>query len=135
MNSYTHKKRLSKRIFTIVASTIVKIHDKRLLGITITDIKLSNNMHYAEIYYTVLGASLDIIPNYVTTTAALEKFKGTIRNKISNSIKLRYVPILKFIPDSNNKSNNRIEELLESTRVSDKVLNKIKHKNKISLRY
>ena len=52
-------KRLAKRISTIVASAIeYEIKDPRLAGVTITDAKVTGDLHDATLYYTVIGRSL-----------------------------------------------------------------------------
>ena len=49
-------RRLSKRIGTIVASAIeFEIKDPRLAGVTITDTKVTGDLHDATVYYTVRG--------------------------------------------------------------------------------
>ena len=52
-------RRLAKRISTIVASAIeFEIKDPRLTGVTITDTKVTADLHDATLYYTVIGKSL-----------------------------------------------------------------------------
>ncbi len=58
-------RRLAKRIATIVASAIeYEIKDPRLAGVTITDAKVTGDLHDATLFYTVLGRSLDEEPDY-----------------------------------------------------------------------
>ena len=65
-------KRLAKRISTVVASAIeYEIKDPRLAGVTITDAKVTNDLHDATLFYTVLGRSLDEEPDYPGAAAAL----------------------------------------------------------------
>ena len=50
-------RRLSKRIGTIVASAIeFEIKDPPLAFVTITDTKVTGDLHDATVYYTVRGA-------------------------------------------------------------------------------
>ncbi|MGH3559620.1 MAG: ribosome-binding factor A, partial [Mycobacterium sp.] len=52
-------RRLAKRISAIVASAIeYEIKDPRLGGVTITDAKVTADLHDATLYYTVLGRTL-----------------------------------------------------------------------------
>ena len=49
-------RRLAKRISTIVASAIeYEIKDPRLAGVTITDAKVTGDLHDATLFYTVFG--------------------------------------------------------------------------------
>ena len=67
-------RRLAKRISTIVASAIeYEIKDPRLAGVTITDAKVTNDLHDATLYYTVMGRSLEQQPDYAGVAAAPEK--------------------------------------------------------------
>jgi ribosome-binding factor A len=76
-------KRLAKRISTIVASAIeYEIKDPRLAGVTITDAKVTNDLHDATLFYTVLGKSLDEEPDYVGVAAALESANGVLRTRV-----------------------------------------------------
>ena len=66
-------KRLAKRISTIVASAIeYEIKDPRLAGVTITDAKVTGDLHDATLYYTVIGRDLNTEPDYAGVAAALE---------------------------------------------------------------
>ena len=70
-------RRLAKRIATIVASAIeFEIKDPRLTGVTITDAKVTGDLHDATLFYTVFGRSLDEEPDYAGAAAALEQRQG-----------------------------------------------------------
>ncbi|MEI7519623.1 MAG: ribosome-binding factor A, partial [Mycobacteriaceae bacterium] len=76
-------KRLAKRISTIVASAIeYEIKDPRLAGVTITDAKVTGDLHDATLYYSVIGRSLTDEPDYAGVAAALESAKGVLRSKV-----------------------------------------------------
>ena len=67
-------KRLAKRISTIVASAIeYEIKDPRLAGVTITDAKVTGDLHDATLYYTVIGRSLSEEPDYAGVAAATRR--------------------------------------------------------------
>ncbi len=63
-------RRLAKRISTLVASAIeFEIKDPRLAGVTITDAKVTGDLHDATLYYTVFGATLEDEPDYAGEAA------------------------------------------------------------------
>lgn len=69
--------RLAKRISTIVASAIAtEIKDPRLAYVTVTDTRVTNDLHDATVYYTVMGESLDVEPDYEGAAAGLAKDRG-----------------------------------------------------------
>ena len=113
-------KRLAKRISTIVASAIeYEIKDPRLVGVTITDAKVTGDLHDATLYYTVIGRALTDEPDYAGVTAALESAKGVLRSKVGAGTGVRFTPTLTFIRDTVPDAANRMEELLARARAAD----------------
>lgn len=113
-------KRLAKRISTIVATAIeYEIKDPRLSGVTITDAKVSGDLHDATLYYTVMGRSIDEEPDYAAAAAALEKAKGVLRTKVGAGTGVRFTPTLAFVRDTVPDAAHRMEELLARARVAD----------------
>lgn len=113
-------KRLAKRISTIVASAIeYEIKDPRLAGVTITDAKVTGDLHDATLYYTVLGRSLTEEPDYAGVAAALESAKGVLRTKVGAGTGVKFTPTLAFVRDTVPDAAHRMEELLERARAAD----------------
>jgi ribosome-binding factor A len=113
-------KRLAKRISTIVASAIeYEIKDPRLAGVTITDAKVSGDLHDATLYYTVMGRSLEDEPDYAGVAAALEKARGVLRTKVGAGTGVRFTPTLAFVRDTVPDAAHRMEELLARARAAD----------------
>ncbi|RAV13253.1 30S ribosome-binding factor RbfA [Mycolicibacterium sp. GF69] len=120
-------KRLAKRISTIVASAIeYEIKDPRLAGVTITDAKVTNDLHDATLYYTVLGASLSDEPDYGGAAAALDKAKGVLRSKVGASLGVRFTPTLAFERDMVPDAAVKMEELLARARAADEDLARVR---------
>ena len=113
-------KRLAKRISTIVASAIeYEIKDPRLAGVTITDAKVTGDLHDATLYYTVIGRSLTDEPDYAGVAAALESAKGVLRTKVGAGTGVRFTPTLAFVRDTVPDAAHRMEELLARARAAD----------------
>ncbi|MDR3664534.1 MAG: 30S ribosome-binding factor RbfA [Mycobacterium sp.] len=113
-------KRLAKRISTIVASAIeYEIKDPRLDGVTITDAKMTGDLHDATLYYTVIGTSLDEEPDYAGVAAALEKAKGALRTRVGAGTGVRFTPTLAFVRDTVPDAALKMEELLARARAAD----------------
>ncbi len=120
-------RRLAKRISTIVASAIeYEIKDPRLAGVTITDAKVTNDLHDATLYYTVLGRSLEQQPDYAGAAAALEKAKGMLRTKVGAGTGVRFTPTLAFVRDTVPDTAHRMEELLARARAADEDLARVR---------
>ena len=113
-------KRLAKRISTIVASAIeYEIKDPRLAGVTITDAKVTGDLHDATLYYTVIGRSLTDEPDYAGVAAALESAKGVLRSKVGAGTGVKFTPTLAFVRDTVPDAAHRMEELLARARAAD----------------
>jgi ribosome-binding factor A len=120
-------RRLAKRISTIVASAIeYEIKDPRLAGVTITDAKVTNDLHDATLYYTVMGASLEDEPDYAGAAAALDKAKGVLRTKVGAGTGVRFTPTLAFVRDTVPDAAHRMEELLARARAADEDLARVR---------
>src|SRR6185295_9186334 len=120
-------RRLAKRISTIVASVIeYEIKDPRLAGVTITDAKVSGDLHDATLYYTVMGATLDDEPDYAGAAAALESAKGVLRTKVGAGTGVRFTPTLAFVRDTVPDAAHRMEELLARARAADADLARVR---------
>ena len=90
-------RRLAKRINTIVALAIEReIKDPGLAGVTILDATVTNDLHDATVYYTVMGSTLDEEPDHEAAAAALERAKGVLRTKVGAGTGVRFTPTLTF---------------------------------------
>ncbi|GFG85647.1 30S ribosome-binding factor RbfA [Mycolicibacter algericus] len=120
-------RRLAKRISTIVASVIeYEIKDPRLAGVTITDAKVTADLHDATLYYTVLGSSLDDDPDYGGAAAALERAKGVLRSKVGAGTGVRFTPTLTFVRDTVPETAHRMSELLAAAKAADADLARLR---------
>ena len=116
-------RRLSKRIQEIVASAIEReTKDRRLEFVTITDCRVTGDLHDATVFYTVRGRTLDEEPDYESAAAALEKAKGQLRSLVGRGTGVRYTPTLAFEVDTVPEISAHLEELLDKTRARDAEL-------------
>jgi ribosome-binding factor A len=113
-------RRLEKRISAIVASAIEReIKDPGLVGVTIVDAKVTADLHYATVYYTVMGPTLDDEPDYDGAAAALGRARGTLRTKVGAGTGVRFTPTLTFARDTTADNVHRMDELLARARAAD----------------
>lgn len=120
-------RRLAKRISTIVASVIeYEIKDPRLAGVTITDAKVTADLHDATLFYTVLGRTLADEPDYAGAAAALDSAKGVLRTKVGAGTGVRFTPTLTFTRDTVPDTAHRMEELLAAAAAADADLARVR---------
>jgi ribosome-binding factor A len=120
-------RRLAKRIATIVASAIeFEIKDPRLAGVTITDAKMTGDLHDATLFYSVFGRSLEDEPDYAGAAAALESAKGVLRTRVGAALGVRFTPTLAFERDTVPDTAHRMEDLLARARAADEDLARVR---------
>jgi len=113
-------RRLAKRIATIVATAIdSEIKDPRLEFVTITDARVTADLHDATVYYTVRGADLNTEPDVAAAAAGLEKAKGVLRTMVGAGTGVRFTPTLTFATDTVPDTARQMEELLARARAAD----------------
>lgn len=118
---------MSKRIGTVVASAIeFEIKDPPLAFVTVTDTKVTGDLHDATVYYTVRGATLQDEPDYDGAAAALERARGILRSKVGAATGVRFTPTLSFVLDKVPETSAHMEALLARARAADADLARIR---------
>jgi ribosome-binding factor A len=116
MADVARARRLAGRIKQIVATTIeMQIKDPRLGMVTITDVRVTGDLHDATIFYTVLGDEEE----RVASAAALESARGVLRSEVGRQTGVRFTPTLTFTPDALPDNARQLEELLAAAAAED----------------
>jgi ribosome-binding factor A len=109
MADVARARRMAGRIKQIVATGIeTQIKDPRLGMVTITDVKLTGDLHDATIFYTVFGDQ----NAHAESAMALESAKGVLRSEVGRQTGVRFTPTLAFALDSIPDTAKHIEDLL-----------------------
>ncbi|EMI1251071.1 ribosome-binding factor A [Acinetobacter baumannii] len=94
-----------------------ELKDPRLGGlVTISGVKVSPDLGYADVYVTVMGRELSDDQNEVAhreTLDILNKASGFLRQELSRRIKTRITPRLRFHYDKTNAYGNYMFDLIE----------------------
>lgn len=94
-----------------------ELKDPRLGGlVTISGVKVSPDLGYADVYVTVMGRELSDDQNEVAhreTLDILNKASGFLRQELSRRIKTRITPRLRFHYDKTNAYGNYMFCLIE----------------------
>ncbi|HAV4214358.1 ribosome-binding factor A [Acinetobacter baumannii] len=94
-----------------------ELKDPRLGGlVTISGVKVSPDLGYADVYVTVMGRELSDDQNEVAhreTLDILNKASGFLRQELSRRIKTRITPRLRFYYDKTNAYGNYMFGLIE----------------------
>ena len=85
-----------------------EVKDKNIKFVTITDVKVTNDLSFAKVYYTVLDKE-----KKESTKQALEKAAPFIRTKLAEKVEVRHTPELRFIYDESIAYGEHIESLIK----------------------
>jgi len=85
-----------------------ELDDPRVETVTVTDVRVSENLRDASVYVTAEGTESE-------KTAALKALQHAapyVRRQLSILLNLKYTPELHFVRDTVEESASRVEELL-----------------------
>jgi len=100
-----------------------QIRDPRIGLLTITDVKMSDDLRSARIYFVQMGKDkLD-----AELQAGLEKAKGFLKRELGKRLNLRYMPDVFFFYDKSFEYGSRIDRLLMEIHEKDKTDNREDH--------
>ncbi|MBF6087722.1 30S ribosome-binding factor RbfA [Nocardia cyriacigeorgica] len=126
MADQARARRLAKRISAIVATAIeYEVKDPRLRFVTVTDAKVTGDLRDATVYYTVMGETVDVEPDYAAAAAGLEKAKGVLRSKVGAGTGVKFTPTLSFVLDTVPDAARQMEDLLAKARAADDEVAKV----------
>src|SRR3954454_14872908 len=109
-------RRMAGRIKQIVATLIeMQIKDPRLGMVTITDVRVTGDLHDATIFYTVYGDEAE----RAASAIALESAKGVLRSEVGRQTGVRFTPTLTFVLDALPDNARHIEDLLAAAEGGD----------------
>jgi ribosome-binding factor A len=114
---------MAGRIRQIVATYIEsQIKDPRLGMVTVTEVRMTGDLHDATIFYTVFGDELE----REDSAAALEAAKGQMRSEVGRQTGVKFTPTLTFILDRLPDNAKHIDELLAVARHADAQVEKVR---------
>ena len=87
--------------------------------VSITDVEVTNDLSYADVYVSVLGDS----KNKEDAMQALNQAKGYIKVLIGERMRLRSMPEFSFKFDDSNERGAYMNKLIEETIAKDKKAN------------
>ncbi len=113
MPSDIRLKRIQDQIKQVLTEVLEnKVSDPRLESAYVTDVSVDRELDYANIYVSSLAGSSqaeDILNG-------LQNASGFIRHSLSQEVKLRVMPKLRFYWDDTPEKAERIESLLDEIR-------------------
>lgn len=103
---------LALRELSIILRTDAK--NKHLSGITVTEVRITNDLSYMTIFYTFYQGNVE---NY---EKALNDCKGYLRSELAKKLKARKMPDLIFKYDEALAYGNHIEKIIADLHKEEK---------------
>lgn len=117
--------RIAALIQRVIASSLeLQLHDKRLNGVTITEVRVTNDLQIAKVYWTQLGREGHEEGERKRAQQALRQASGRLRSLVGAKAGLRLTPTLRFIYDQVPEEATEIEDVLTVARHRDEEIAK-----------
>jgi len=118
MREFSRTDRVAEQLKQELAVLVQRdVKDPRLGMITINDAKVSRDLGYADIYFTLLGEN---DPERVKENSKILKHaSGFLRTQVARRMKLRHVPELRFHYDESVARGNKLSQLIDRAVESD----------------
>lgn len=114
--SAARARKLADRVQEIVAGQLQRgIKDPRLGFVTITDVRVTNDLREAVAFYTAFGDEEE----RAASAAALESLTGMLRTEVGRQTGIKFTPTLAFQLDAVPENASRIDDLLSAARAAD----------------
>lgn len=94
---------------------IFEVHDPRLEGVSITDVRVDRELAFADIYVSAIEGS----QRADEILAGFERASGFLRSELAKRIELRVFPRLRFYWDPTFERGERIDNLIASLHQED----------------
>lgn len=102
--------KVAEAIHEIISALLIKgVKDPRIGFTTITGVKLSDDLHLATVFFSVVGDETE----KKAAEKGLNSAKGYLRKEVGRNLRMRYVPDLVFRYDASLDYGQHIDELLD----------------------
>ncbi|WP_427875804.1 30S ribosome-binding factor RbfA [Gardnerella sp. 2492-Sm] len=117
--------KIAALIQRVIASNMEShLHDKRLSSVTITEVRVTNDLQIAKVYWTQLGHEGKEQGERQRAAQALQQAHGRLRSLVGAKAGLRLTPQLQFVYDEVPSEAHEIEDILVAARKRDEELAK-----------
>ena len=107
---FKRSEKVAEAIHEVISGLLVKgVKDPRVGFVTVTGVKVTDDLHLATVYFSVIGSE----ESRKGAEAGLNSARGFLRRELSKALTMRYVPDLLFRYDDSVAYGSRIETLLK----------------------
>ncbi|MDY6856066.1 MAG: 30S ribosome-binding factor RbfA [Thermodesulfobacteriota bacterium] len=86
-----------------------EIKDPRIGFVTITDVKVSDDLRLAKVFFSMVGGDKEL----AQTNKGLNSASSYIKKKLGKRLKMRYIPDIQFKFDSSFEYGSYIDSILK----------------------
>ena len=95
-----------EKVISVILANEVK--DKKLKSVVVTGVDITNDLSYANVYYTIIDDT-----SKKEIQESLMKAQSFIRGQLSKKVDIRHTPELRFFYDNSIAYGNKIERIIE----------------------
>ena len=107
MKSFPRSRRVAQQLQRALSELIRRdIRDPRLGMVTLTEVRMSSDLSYATVYYSVLGADRAVAQEILNSAADM------LRGPVGRALGLRHSPALRFEADELIEEGARLSALI-----------------------
>ncbi len=104
------QQRMAERIRSILSDLLrSEVRDPRLRNVTVTRVKLDQELQFADVYVNALGDE----SRQKEVIAGLDRSKGFLRRALAARVRLRQTPDMHFHWDLNLEHGERLNQILD----------------------
>lgn len=119
MFRYKRSERVKELLREEISLYVQNIHDPGLGFVTITEVKLSNDLRHARLYISVIGDD----EQKKNTHAILLDHIQPLRKLLGKKLSLQRIPEIKLMQDDISEKASRIFSLLDQIKAEEKLKN------------
>ena len=114
---YKRSEKVAEAIHELISGLLVKgLKDPRIGFVTITGVKVTDDLRLSTVFFTVIGSDAEVI----ATEQGLNSARGFVRKEVGKSLRMRHVPDVVFKYDTAVAYGRRIEGILKEINATDK---------------
>ena len=95
-----------EKVISVILANEVK--DKKLKSVVVTGVDITNDLSYANVYYTIIDDT-----SKKEIQESLMKAQSFIRGQLSKKVDIRHTPELRFFYDNSIEYGNKIEKIIK----------------------
>lgn len=117
MSTHARAERVGQQIQAALAELLARgrLRDPRIGFITITGVKVSQDLRVAKVFYSMLGTP----EARAETQRGLDAAKGFVRREVSSQLQLRFSPEVFFAFDESIGEGDKIDRLLREVKAKE----------------